>query len=73
MLMYFFAGFLESHHVYDQTQGTSIVFSWLYEYLYCLTDSNESDVKEVSVDCFNSTLKILQNIFIWTVWLEKAN
>jgi hypothetical protein len=30
MLMYFFAGFfLESHTVYDQTQGTGAVFSWL--------------------------------------------
>jgi hypothetical protein len=27
MLMYFFVGFLESHHVYDQTRGTGIVFS----------------------------------------------
>ncbi len=27
MLMYIFAGFLESHHVYDQTRGTGIVFS----------------------------------------------
>jgi len=31
MLMYFFAGFKKnSHSVYDQTQGTGAVFSWLY-------------------------------------------
>jgi len=53
-------------------------------YWYCLfvtlqisllpyRDSNESHVREVSVDCFNSTLKSLQNILIWTVWLEKAS
>jgi hypothetical protein len=35
MLMYFFAGVKKkSHSVYDQTQGTSAVFSWLYAYLY---------------------------------------
>jgi hypothetical protein len=33
MLLYFFAGFFESHPVYDQTQGTGAVFSWLYGYL----------------------------------------
>jgi hypothetical protein len=27
MLLYFFAGFFESHPVYDQTQGTVAVFS----------------------------------------------
>jgi len=33
--MYFFAGvFIESHPVYDQTQGTGAVFSWLYGCLY---------------------------------------
>jgi len=73
MLMYIFKGFLESHHVYDETRGTGIVFSWLYGYLYCLTDSNESHVREVSVDYFNSTLKSLQNILIWTIWLEKSS
>jgi hypothetical protein len=26
--------FFESHPVYDQTQGTGAVFSWLYGYLY---------------------------------------
>jgi hypothetical protein len=72
MLMYFFARFLESHHVYDQTRGIGIVFSWLYRCRYRLTDSNKSHVREVSIDCFNSTLKRLQNILIWTVWLEKA-
>jgi hypothetical protein len=55
-----------------ETQGTGIVFPWLYGYLYCLTDSNESHVREVSVHWFNSTLKSLHNILIWTVWLEKA-
>jgi hypothetical protein len=35
MLMYFFflLDVFESHPVYDQTQGTGAVFSWLYEYL----------------------------------------
>jgi hypothetical protein len=33
--MYFLAGvFIESHPVYDQTQGTDAVFSWLYGCLY---------------------------------------
>ncbi len=73
MQMYFFAEFYESHHVYDQTHGTCIIFSWLYGILYCLTDSNESHVREVSADCFNSTLKSLQNILIWTIWLEEAS
>jgi hypothetical protein len=27
--------FFESHRVYDQTQGTGVVFSWIYGYLYC--------------------------------------
>ncbi len=35
MLMYsFLQVFFESHPVYDQTQGTRAVFSWLYGYLY---------------------------------------
>jgi hypothetical protein len=35
MLMYFFAKvFLKSHLVYDQTQGTNVVFSWFYGYFY---------------------------------------
>ncbi len=35
MLMYFFCSFKKkSHPVYDQTQGTGAVFSWLYGYLY---------------------------------------
>jgi hypothetical protein len=33
MVMYFFAVLFESHPVYDQTQGTGAVFSWLYGYL----------------------------------------
>jgi hypothetical protein len=33
MLMYFVAVFFESHPLYDQTQGTGAVFSWLYGYL----------------------------------------
>jgi hypothetical protein len=34
MLMYFFAGFFESHPVYDQTQGYGAVFVLLYGQLY---------------------------------------
>ncbi len=30
MLMYFFAGFLLSHPVYDQTQGSGAVFFFLF-------------------------------------------
>jgi hypothetical protein len=30
MLMYFLAGFFESHPVYDQTQGSGAVFVLLY-------------------------------------------
>jgi hypothetical protein len=33
MLMYFCAGVFKSHPVYDQTQGTHPVVSWLYGYL----------------------------------------
>ncbi len=33
LITYFFAGCFESHPVYDQTQGTGAVFSWLYAYL----------------------------------------
>jgi hypothetical protein len=30
MLMYFFAGFLKSHPVYDETRGSGAVFVLLY-------------------------------------------
>ncbi len=42
MLMYFFAGFFLKNltPMYDQTQGTGAVFSWLYGYLYCGTMIN---------------------------------
>ncbi len=31
-----FESCFESHPVYDQTQGSRAVFSWLYGYLYCV-------------------------------------
>ncbi len=50
--------FFESHPVYDQTQGTGAVFSWLYGYLYYL-------------EIFQILKKKIKNVLshIWTLIL----
>ncbi len=42
MLMYFFVAFFESHPVYDQTQGSGAVFSFLYRVITLLVLSGKS-------------------------------
>ncbi len=42
MLMYFSAGFFESHPVYDQTQGSGAVFFLLYGELSCYNQQKKN-------------------------------